>query len=209
MVSMPVAVFLFLHPQHIILLVLGEKWIEAVVIFKILAISAFILPVASTPGFVMVTCGKTKRYFFLGLTGAIIFVFALSIGIRWGGVGVAISYVVAIYIYLLPLFLYCFRETAISVGLFFRSILPSVICSLSMGIALLIFLSITTIESSLSRIAGSLPIAVVAYIVAWMLIPGGTQRLKELFSDLVSIFKKSEGERVVSLSSRRIGSCRS
>jgi PST family polysaccharide transporter len=200
MVSMPVAVFLFLHSEDIILVLLGEKWIEAVQIFRILAISAFILPVASTPGFVMVTLGKTKRYFLVGLSSAIIFIVAFSIGIKWGALGIAIGYVLATYISVFPGVLLGFRETPVSVGVFVRAMLPSAICSVAMGGALLIFSSITSIESCFGRIGGALPIGVVAYSVAWMLIPGGVQRSKELFADLGFMFKKSGRERTVGIS---------
>ncbi len=188
--TMPLVVFLFLHSRQIILLLLGEKWIEAAPIFKILAISAFISPLAATTGFVMVTCGNTRRYFLLGLVGAIIGIVALSIGIKWGAVGIAIGYVLAVYIYFLPTVFIGLRETPVNVGLFFRSILPSAICSLLMGVGVFLFSCIIHIQNSFSTIIVSLPIAVVVYFISWMLIPGGRLRLKEVSSDFLFLFKK-------------------
>lgn len=66
-VSMPLAVYLGIFSDNIVRLVLGEKWIESAIIFKILALTAFIQPVVSTSGIVMVACGKTKRYFWWGV----------------------------------------------------------------------------------------------------------------------------------------------
>jgi hypothetical protein len=50
------------------------------------------------------------------------------------------------------------------------------------------------IENSFAAIIVSLPMAVVVYFVAGMLMPGGHLRLKEIFSDFMFIFKK-EGSR--------------
>jgi PST family polysaccharide transporter len=189
-VTMPLVVFLFIYSRHIILLVLGERWMQAAEIFRILAISAFILPVAGTTGFVMITCGKTKRFFILGLTSSVIFIVGMSIGVRWGVVGIAVANVLSTYIYFVPLIFLSFRQTPVSAGLFFRSILPSVICSMLMGIVLFLFSNIISIQSSFNAIVSSVPIALIAYFLAWILLPRGRLRLKEIFSDFLFTFKK-------------------
>ena len=189
-VTMPLVVFLFIYSRHIILLVLGERWVEAAEIFRIMAISAFILPVASTTGFVMITCGKSKRYFILGLTGSVIFTVGMSIGIKWGAVGIAVANVLSTYIYFIPLIFISFRQTPVSAGLFFRSIIPSVICSLLMGIALFLFSNIISIQNSFYAIVSSVPIALIAYFLTWILLPRGRLRLKEIISDFLFTFKR-------------------
>jgi O-antigen/teichoic acid export membrane protein len=195
-VSMPLAAFLFVNSNDIILLLLGEKWIKAAEIFRIMAVANFLIPVASTTGFVMITCGESKRYFFLGLAKSIILIVALSIGIKWGAVGIAYGQLVTNYIVVLPVLFFAFRNTPISVELFFLSILPSVICSLLMGVALFLFSTMISIQNSFYAVAGSLSIAVVVYFGAWMLMPAGNLRLKEIFSDFASMFTRRKVEEV-------------
>lgn len=195
-VSMPLAVFLFIHSRHIILLLLGEKWIKADEIFKIYSLAAFIRPVVSTTGLIMITCGNTKRYFFLGLANSMVIIIAIVIGLKWGAVGVAIGHVLANYIFFLPVLIIAFRNTPISVKLFISSTLPSVISSLLMGGILLLFSNTFPIQNSFYAITGSLPIAAAAYIVVWMLIPGGKLRIKEIITDFGVMFKKRELDKV-------------
>ena len=191
-VSMPLAVLLFLNSKDIILVLLGEKWIEAAEIFRILAVGAFILPVASTTGFVMVTCGQTKKFFFLGLAGSIIFVLAFIIGIRWGAVGIALGYIIATYIYVPPLLVIGFRNTPVNAELFLSAISPSVICSLLMGAAVFLFSGIISFQTSFASIAGSLAIGLIVYGLVWILIPGGSMKLKGILADFWFTFRKAE-----------------
>lgn len=199
-VSMPLVVFLFIHSKDIVLLLLGEKWIEAARIFEIITASSFLIPVVSTTGFVMITCGLTRRFFCLGLAKSIILVLSFVVGIRWGAVGIAYGQLITMYVFVFPLLFLAFKNTPVRAELFFSSILHSLICSLLMGGALFAFSKVISVQNNFFAIAASLPIAIAFYLVAWMVIPGGTQRLKEFFSDFVFVFKKSQRGRVISLS---------
>lgn len=199
-VSMPLMLFLFLYARDIILLLLGEKWIKAVVIFKIFALAGFIRPALSTTGVVMITCGQSKRYFFLGLANSMLIILAIGIGLKWGAVGVAAGHVIENYLAFFPIVFIAFKHSPISIELFFRSILPSVISSLVMGVVLIIFSSMISIQNSFYSIGASLPVAIVVYLLTWIIIPGGRIRLKELFSDFVFVFKKAESGPDISLS---------
>ena len=74
----------------------------ASVIFKILAIVSFIQPASSTRGLVLLTTGKSRKYLWLGLLGAIIVSISFFIGVRWGAVGVAKAYAISSYLFLFP-----------------------------------------------------------------------------------------------------------
>ncbi|MGA2515995.1 MAG: lipopolysaccharide biosynthesis protein [Thermodesulfobacteriota bacterium] len=199
-VTMPLAAFLFVHAKDVILLVLGPKWIGAVVIFRIFAFAVFIRPVLSTTGLVMIACGKSKRYLFLGVANSIMITMSIVIGLRWGAVGVAAGHVIENYIVVLPIVYFALRGTPISLEVFFQSILPSVISSLLMGGVLSIFHSTMKIGNSLAAIGASFSIGIVIYLVAWAMMPRGILILKELFADFVFMFKKAESRQVVKLS---------
>ncbi|MFW5701078.1 MAG: lipopolysaccharide biosynthesis protein, partial [Cyclobacteriaceae bacterium] len=69
--SFPLVVYMGLFAKPLILVVLGDKWIDSAPIFQVLSIAAFIQPVASTRGLVLISLGKTKKYFIWGLANAI------------------------------------------------------------------------------------------------------------------------------------------
>ena len=65
-VYMPIVVYLGIFSETVIRLVLGDRWIGAADIFKILAAAAYIQPVASTCDLVLISHGQTKKYFYWG-----------------------------------------------------------------------------------------------------------------------------------------------
>jgi PST family polysaccharide transporter len=199
-VTMPLAAFLFVHAKDVVLLILGKKWIDAVVIFRIFAFAVFIRPMLSTTGLVMIACGKSKRYLFLGVANSMMIILSIVIGLKWGAVGVAAGHVIENYIVALPIVYFALRGTPVSPELFFRSILPSVISSLLMGGVLSVVYSAMKIGNSFTAMGTSLSIGIVVYLAAWAMIPGGIQILKELFADFVFMFKKVESGQVAKLS---------
>ena len=184
--------FIFIYSKDIILLILGEQWLAAVEIFQILVLANFFRPLFSTTGFVMITRGETKKYFVVGLFSSILLVIAISVGVQWGVMGVAYGILISRIVFYFPLLHISYKDTPISIRLFFKSIFPALISSLIMG-AVLFYLSINIeLNNSFYKIAFSLPFAIFVYLLAWIIIPGGIERLKEYISDFLHTFKKTE-----------------
>jgi O-antigen/teichoic acid export membrane protein len=181
-VYMPVVVYLGIYSENIILLVLGEKWIEAAAIFKILAFAAFIEPISSTCDVVLVSCGKTKRFFRWGVASSISLIVAFSVGISWGPIGVALSYAVANYAIFGPSLWYRFKETPITVPLFFQEISLPLFSSIFMGIILILLSKQITLQSNIAEIALSLGIGAISYCGIWCVFPGGRHKLLEFIT---------------------------
>lgn len=121
--SFPLSFFLFLEADFIIRLILGDQWLNAIPVFKILAVGGIITVVGGTRGLVMISCGKSKQYFYWGIINAIITVTAFSIGISWGIEGVAKAYVLSLYLSFLPAMLYAFHNTPVTLEPFLRELL--------------------------------------------------------------------------------------
>lgn len=135
--SMPIVAFLFITADDIILFLLGENWIEAAIIFKLLAITAFIQPTASTRGMVMISCGLSTRFFFWGLWNAVFVVIAFVTGIYLAGLnGLVIGYAIVNYIIFIPSLIYCFKGTPVRVADFFKTVAAPAIISILSAVAL-------------------------------------------------------------------------
>ena len=137
--SMPAVVFMAVFSEELILIVLGDQWIRASMIFRILAFVGFIQPLLSTVGLVMITSGNIKRYFTWGVINAVSVVTAFFIGVQWGVDGVAKAYVVVSYLLFFPTLFYCFHKSTISVSLFLREISFPAVFSLICGVAMYFF----------------------------------------------------------------------
>jgi PST family polysaccharide transporter len=188
---MPGMLFLFLFGREIVLIFLGEKWTGSIVIFQIFALAGFIRPAISTAGFVMISCGMTRKYLILGVVNSLIIILGIIVGVHWGLVGIALGTVIANYVFFLPVAYLAFRDTPISVGLFLTSILPSVICSLVMGLTTTSFSSLHLIQNSFLAFVASGVVAVASYLAAWMVIPGGKGKVRELYTEVTSAIGKA------------------
>jgi PST family polysaccharide transporter len=187
--SMPCMVILYVCAPDIIRIVLGEKWLGAVPIFRIFAVAGFIRPVISTVGSIMITCGKTRRYLWVGVANSVGIVIGVVAGVKWGVQGIAVGHVLANYIYFLPVAYIAFRKTPVNIRLFLTSISPSIICSLVMGLLLTMVTSRYRIANNYTAILTYFSTAGVVYFICWFAIPRGKDNLKEMYVDFVSMFK--------------------
>lgn len=178
-VTMPLMTFLFVCAEDVIGLVLGKQWFGAVPIFRILAVTAFIQPVETTRGFVMIALGQTRRYLLWGCVTSTAMVLSFAVGLPWGAVGVATAYTAANYLMLFPSLWFCLAETPVSVGAFVSTIARPVVASLVMGAALHV------VRNSVLDLGGMavLPVcgilAAGVYLGVWLMLPGGARTLRE------------------------------
>lgn len=150
--TIPLTLYCAIEADFLIRILLGNQWIGAVTVFRILAISALIQPVSSTRGIVLVSHGYSHRYFYWGLFNAILIVTSFIIGLPFGIEGVAAAYAVANYAILIPSLFYCFQNTPVTVSLFIKTLaLPLLTGLLSAGCVLLAKFVITS-DSIISHI---------------------------------------------------------
>jgi PST family polysaccharide transporter len=193
--SMPLMVYLAVYADNVILFVLGDNWGETAILFRLLAISAFIQPVDGTRGLIMLSFGYSKRYFYWGLISSSVIITSFIFGVHFGGAsGVAIGYAIANYIIFIPSLMYCFKNTPITIGLFFRSISLPAQFSLLAGV--ISWLAKGSLENMITGlwfkqfdnvliIAISLLIYGLSYIGAFWILPGGKGKLMVI----IDIFK--------------------
>lgn len=184
-ITMPVILFWVVHSYDIVLIVLGEKWVASADILRILAISAYIKPASTTTGYVLITCGMSKKYFELGVASGVILLISVSIGVFWGALGVAYGHLGAAFVLLFVQLRYSFSGTPVSVTTFYEAIRRPMLSSLAMMIVLICINNLMAINNSALNLIKSLPAAALAYLLAWMCFRGGKEALKELIYDIV------------------------
>jgi O-antigen/teichoic acid export membrane protein len=181
-VSMPLVVFMFVCSDNIIRLVLGQQWLGASGIFKILAITALIQPVVTTQGVVTLSTGQSRRYFWCGTGYACVVVLSFIIGLPWGAKGVATAYAIANYLLVYPTLRYSYKGTPIRVMDFSASIYRPLFAALGMGIFCFF------LNRSLSEAGDVLVLAfcflasIVVYLIVLTMISGGAKDLREYYA---------------------------
>jgi PST family polysaccharide transporter len=181
-VYMPVVVFLVIESENIVLLLLGEGWLAAAPLLRVLTIAAAANPLLSTFQLVLISSGKSTRYLHWGVVNAACLICAYLIGIHWGAIGVACACAVANYVVLLWSLWYCFDGTPIDAALVIRSILLPVAGSVSAGA---IRLALGPLPSSTwvgSSTLVSLVVITAAYVGLWFCLPVGRRALWDYVS---------------------------
>jgi len=179
-VSMPLVVLLGVCSENAVRLFLGDQWMGASRIFQILALTAFIQPVLSTAGIVVLSLGQTARLFRLGLFCGSAAILSFLAGIRWGASGVAWGYCIANYMTMLPMLWYSFRMSPVSVTCFFRTISRPVAASLIMAASVLGLRLLLTGHSDAVILTMCLLGGLMVYMSTWTLLPGGWQTLCDI-----------------------------
>jgi len=195
-ISMPIIVFLAVCSRSVILLVLGNQWVGASSIFQILAITAFIQPVASTRGLVLISLGQSERHLKFGIIHSLVIVTSFVVGIRWGVIGVAFAYSVANYLILFPSLWYCFRLTPISIATFLKAIIRPVTASFAMALAISCAHILLADRPNAIVISVCFVIGLLAYFLTWVAMPGGLQVLREFVGYVSVIFSKKRLQKV-------------
>lgn len=179
--SMPLVTFCYAESDRIILLILGPQWTESARLFRVLAVAAFIQTFNMTTGWSYISLGQTHRWLRWGIVSATVIVAGFVVGLPWGAYGVAVSYVVTNYLVLLPGFLYCFHTSHMRTSDIFRTIWRPALAAIAAA-ALVVFAnqSIPWEGGFITHLVASGLFFSLAYLLCWLLLPGGLSYLTEL-----------------------------
>lgn len=175
--SMPLTGFLFLVSDPLILLALGPGWDSVVPIFTILAVSAFIQPVASLRGLVLLSSGQGRKYSIWGLVNTIFVAIAFLLAIRWGGKGIAISYAIVNYLLLFPSLKFCFENTSIRISDFVVSVARPAAITIACVAILCVVFPVFENGSPVIVVGINLVTFCIMFIAIFILIPGGKSQI--------------------------------
>jgi PST family polysaccharide transporter len=188
--SMPLVAYLAIFSKELILIVLGTNWLQSSNIFRVLAIMGFIEPVLTSTGLVMISTGQSKKFFTIGCITSISTITGFFIGIHWGVIGVATSFVVSTYLQMIPILHFSFKGTPVRVRYFFQEILYPVIYTLVMC-ALLISIK-ALLKGYLSPLVSFLilaPFGLGFYYLSWKTTAKGRKKLSYIDSIFLLILR--------------------
>lgn len=153
LLTMPIAAFGAVYADGLVRVVLGAQWADAVPYFTIFALAAFVRPVLGTATTVLITRGHSRRLLRMTFVTQVTMLVFIAVGTRWGAIGVAMAQLVTALVLFVPNLGYSFVSTPITIGVFFRAILPPVIASVTMAFGLVGLRLVTaglTVTASLS-----------------------------------------------------------
>jgi polysaccharide transporter, PST family len=115
---------LFAVAEPLVNIILGPGWGEVSIIFRALAMSSIFATASNSCGWVFISLGRTRQYFYWSLFASPIFVLSFVIGLPWKAEGVAISYAACMAILAPIYFAYAARQTTLTFVTLSRWIVP-------------------------------------------------------------------------------------
>ena len=170
---MPALAFSFIEARSIILLLLGEQWLEAVPLFRLLSISVYVVSMYRVTKWLYVSAGQTQRQFRWALIHTPVMIAAVVIGAQWGALGVAIGYMTGTCLLTYPAVNYCLRFSPLGwqdfIGAVWRPLIASILA------AICLYFSAGWIDSDrlIFDFLTKFITYGIFYISFWLLLPGG------------------------------------
>ena len=181
MFGMPIVAFLFVAADKIILAVLSDKFIQSVPIFRAMAPGMFLWTFNVATSWVFISLGRTDRQFRWVFFSSSVTILAFFIGLRWGVVGVAAGFSVAVWLLRYPGVRFCYMDTPLKIrdllGVLWRPALASIVAGFALfGFGLAVPLDINVV---LGIIVDAVIYGIV-YVLCWLVLPNGARDLLNL-----------------------------
>jgi O-antigen/teichoic acid export membrane protein len=183
--SMPVVGWVAAVADSFVLTLLGDQWVAAVDLFRILTIPAFIGTFNVATGWVFVSSGAVRRQLASGVVNTAVGALAIAVGLRWGTLGVAWALVASALLRRPPTLAYCYRGTPFTLrGLGHALWRPAAASALAGLLTFGVHGWMAPGAGPPLALLASLPVFGAAYLAALALLPGGRDLLAELLGHL-------------------------
>ncbi len=186
--SIPVLVYLVVDTPHIILAVLGDQWLDAIPLFRLLAASGIATTIRASTGWSYLSEGRTGRQLRWEMISAPLMIGIVVVGLRWGVSGVAAAFALGSWVLVVPGVWFCsvgsrlrFRDffsawwrpfaASVAAGLLLFGLSPETASGLEPGTAEL---------DALRLVAGRGAMYAAIYSLIWVALPGGPAKAGEL-----------------------------
>jgi len=170
---LPALAFSFVEAPNLILLLLGEQWVEAIPLFRLLAVAVYVVSMYRVTKWLYVSAGQTQKQFRWGLIHTPIMIVAVTIGAKWGAYGVAVGYTVGTCLLTIPSVAFCLQNSPLRWRDFISAVWRPIVASLLAGLGL--FFARDFIVSDRQFLEFTLRWLTYSgiYIALWLLLPGG------------------------------------
>ncbi len=190
-VMVPLIAFLAATSDWVIEVLLGPAWLPASQILRWLSIAGLVQAVISTVGWLFVTQDRTKDMLRWGVIGSSLTIASFVLGLRWGALGVAISYSLSGTLIRTPLLIWFVgRKGMISARDLYRCIVPY----LGLGVAVggVISLLVTVLSPYLAPWQG-LCVAAVVHLLLLLVFALLFKRLRHHLLEMLSWVRSGGG----------------
>ena len=169
-VIMPLALTITILADPLVRVLLGSDWLEAIPVFRLIAVACLIHSIGTNVGDVYKAIGRPGILSKLGVVNIAVLAICLVIGVRYGLIGVAVGQIIAaVQVMLLRLY-FATRVLDVSMRDIWQQIRPSFNAGVALCLVALPVYSVTDEFNPVIRLFSVSAAAVLAYTVAlWSL----------------------------------------
>jgi O-antigen/teichoic acid export membrane protein len=181
----PTTTFLFIDGREVILVLMGDQWLSAVPIFKILVLASLATNSSQIASGIYLAEGRARRALHWGLISTPIVMAGVIIGLAWGTVGVAAGYAAAHWLLFFPKLRFCVAASPLRVrDILAPAVTPAVAALLAGLIVWGVRLYFLPQGSPFTRVVIHAGIFSAAYLGFSLLRPSGLKDLSSLMKIL-------------------------
>ncbi len=100
LLTFPLMLGLMVTARPFVIVVLGEQWSEVIPLLQVFCLAGITQSVGTTVGWIYTSQGRTDIMMRWGLFAGVVRIIAITIGLRWGILGVAVAWVASGYLFL-------------------------------------------------------------------------------------------------------------
>jgi PST family polysaccharide transporter len=112
--TLPITIACAVFADDLIFVVLGPKWKDTVMLFRLLSPTILVFAMINPMGWLLISTGRVGRSLKIALVLAPLVISAYLIGLPYGASGVAFAYSAVMMLWLIPHIAWCIHGTVIS-----------------------------------------------------------------------------------------------
>ena len=181
--SFPAVLTCLIAADHLVPVVLGGQWADSIPIFKALAPAALLASVNVVTSWVYVPLGRTDRQFRWHVFRSCCVMIGFAIGLPWGALGLAIAFSTTACLLRIPAILYCFHGTFLRLGdVVDATWRVGAAAGMAAALAVPVAIRVGADAPHLPKLALIAATFGLAYLAAWVVVPGGLGRLSAMLA---------------------------
>ena len=179
-VVVPALTFLAVEADDVVPLLLGSQWLDAIPYLRLFALASIASSLMLITRWLYLSSGQTRRQFHWALIYTPAMVIAVLVGARWGVYGVAVGFAVGTSLLAGPAVAFCVRTSHVTMSDVASAAWRPMLSSGLAAAALLLLAQRLPTEPRILSVAAASAVFSVAYLIAWILAPGGKSALGDL-----------------------------
>lgn len=177
---LPLIAFIFVAAEEVILVLLGDQWVEAAPFLRLMCVAAFIGAPARLTPWLYLSLGQTSRQLRWAVFQTIATVAALLVGMREGPIGVAAAFTAITCLLTWPAVAWAVQESPVTVRDIVRVVARPMIASLAAAAGLAaVRAGLTVTGPLLLRVAVEVAVFAVVFVLVWLILPGGLAAMRQ------------------------------